>query len=427
MKIILILLLISSVIVAKDNISGYFQVYDYIDLTGFLDETNFFTNKHPRESLFSHDRTGLKLQLRFNGDIIEDLYYDVSVNIDYDSKLAQKEPTSNNDDGVVLSFREGFIVIRDVMGFLDIKVGRQYLFWGGFEWGSALDVITPWNFNTMSAEKENFRIAVDMLKLTFNISDSLTLDTIFIPIAPENRVAIPDKMGTLTQKDSIHPSKDLLNSEIAFKLTWQAGEETEISLDYFKGFDRNFSIMVDIDNSEFWAEYRALQVVGLELSTISFNTMWIFEVAYHHTDDKNGDNISITNRNISSVFGFEKDITSNLSLSGQISFKKLFDYDRQKEYESFSGIREDPYVKRTESISLLYRLRYIYSPKVSFQILNSIDLRDFNMMLLTFASINPMDKLKLYVGTILFKGVEGSRFGRVEEESRFFIELKYLF
>jgi hypothetical protein len=48
-------------------------------------------------------------------------------------------------------------------------------------------------------------------------------------------------------------------------------------------------------------------------------------------------------------------------------------------------------------------------------------------MLLTFASINPMDKLKLYVGSILFKGVEGSRFGRVENESRFFIELKYLF
>lgn len=428
MKIFIVLLFVNSFLFANDNlISGYIKQYDYLDISGEMSDINW-SNQKLNKDKFIYDRGGLTLQLRLNNDITKDIYFNAILEFDYDFKILEQEPNSLNSDGMTNYFKEGYIGIRDIAGFLDLKLGRQYIFWGKFEWGGALDVISPWNFMTMSAEKENYRVAVDALKLDFDIFDIATLETVFIPIAPINKMELPNKMGPLTRTNAKHPSRNIANTEIGAKITFELGEDTDFSLNYFKGYDRNFSINVDIDTSTFAPEYKKLQVVGLDFETILFDTVWLFELAYHHTEDKDGKNISIKNRNIKSAFGFEKEFSNGLSISLQISYTRLLNYNRQLEYDSLSPmLGDDIFVSRKNTYSTIYRVRYSLSPMLSFQFIGSADLLDLNMMNLLFASWSISSQLKSYIGIINFRGDTGTIFGRLEEFSRFFFELKYMF
>ncbi len=430
MKIIpfLAFLIFSIGLFAENNlISGYIKEYNYTDISGAMSDVGW-TNKELDADKFVYDRGGLTLQLRFNNDISEDIYFNAILEFDYDFKIAEQEPTSLNSDGMTTYFKEGYIGIRDIGGFLDMKMGRQFIFWGKFEWGGALDVISPWNFMTMSAEKENYRLAVDALKFDFNISDFITFETVFLPVAPVNRMELPDKMGPLTRVAALHPSKNVVNTEIGAKITFETGEDTDFSLNYFKGYDRNFSVIVDMNTATFTPEYKKLQVMGLDFETILFDTVWLFEVAYNLTEDEDGKNVSIKNKNIKAALGFEKEFSNGVSLNFQISYTHLLEYDRQLEYDTLSPmLGNDIFVSRTDTYSAIYRLRYSFSPMLSFQFLGSADLLDLNMMNLLFASWNISSQVKSYIGVINFRGDAGTRFGRLENFSRFFMELKYAF
>jgi hypothetical protein len=430
MKIILLLtfLILSINLWAENNlISGYIKQYNYTDISGAMSDINW-TNKKLSQDNFLYDRGGLTLQLRFNNDISEDIYFNSILEFDYDFKIIEQEPTSLNSDGMTTYFKEGYIGIRDIGGFLDLKIGRQYIFWGKFEWGGALDVISPWNFMTMSAEKENYRVAVDALKLDFNITDFMAFEMIFLPIASINKMELPDNMGPLSKSKSIHPSKSVKNTEIGVKITFDIGDDTDLSLNYFKGYDRNFSIVVDMNNAIFTPEYKKLQVMGIDFETIVFDTVWLFELAYLHTEDESGKDVSIKNRNIKSAFGFEKEFSNGLSVNFQISYTRLLDYNRQLEYDTLSPmLGDDIFVSRTNTYTAIYRVRYSINPMLSFQFLGSSDLFDLNMMNLLFVSWNISSQTKSYIGIINFRGDLGTRFGRLENFSRFFMELKYAF
>ncbi len=413
---------------AENNlISGYIKDYNYTDISGAMSDINW-SNQKLKKDKFIYDRGGLTLQLRFNNDVTKDIYFNTILEFDYDFKILEQEPTSLNSDGMTTYFKEGYIGIRDIGGFLDLKLGRQYIFWGKFEWGGALDVISPWNFMTMSAEKENYRVAVDALKLDFNLFDIATLETVFLPIAPINKMELPNQMGPLTKTIAKHSSRNITNTEIGAKITFEVGEDTDFSLNYFKGYDRNFSVVVDMNVATFTPEYKKLQVMGLDFETILFDTVWLFELAYHHTEDEIGKDVSIKNRNIKTAFGFEKEFSNGLSISLQISYTRLLNYNRQLEYDSLSPmLGDDIFVSRINTYSTIYRIRYSFTPMLSFQFLGSADLLDLNMMNLLFASWNISSQLKSYIGVINFRGASGTRFGRLEEFSRFFFELKYMF
>ena len=88
---------------------------------------------------------------------------------------------------------------------------------------------------------------------------------------------------------------------------------------------------------------------------------------------------------------------------------------------------ENIFITKKNSYSLVYRLRYFITQMVSLQFLGSADLLDLNMMNLFFTSLNFSSQLKSYIGIINFRGAEGTRFGRLEDFSRLFFELKYSF
>ncbi len=420
----------------SDLLSGYFMVFDYTDPTGTLSKMHFFDGEYPEAAWMRTDRAGLRLQLRLAGELSPNASFDVSVNFEYDVARALRGNNPQPQDGMAVFFKEGFISLRNVLGFIDMKLGRQYIFWGRIEWGGVLDIISPWDFANMSAEKENYRIAVDAARIYFNIWKGIALETVIIPVFSANHVPLelPDELGDFSTKlqPAQMPNTNVKNTEVALRLHIPIFEDGEFSAIYFRGFDRIFSLYPKADfltkTITFTPSYKPLQVAGADAEYFLGPVNTMLEFAYYHTADENGDDIFITNRKLATAAGIEWDITSDLSLFAAFNYTHLLNYDRQHEYDQRKLYGEpDPYVARQNQYSVVYRFRYFVRTDMSIQLMQTINLLDWDFMTLAFVSWEARTGLKIYAGTVLFRGPNGTVFGRLEQKSRLFFEMKYSF
>jgi hypothetical protein len=422
------------------DLSGYLMGFEYLDMTQALNEKNFFAEDHPEHDWFYQDRSGLRLQLRLASDPTQDIFFDSSVNFEYDARRASRQPNADISDGMSVFFKEGFISIKNALDVFDVKIGRQYIFWGRFEWGGALDLFSPWDFSSMSAEKENYRMPVDAIRLYTNF-DPLTIETVLVPVPEFNRMDydLPDQLGPLTvfENPAKIPSRSWSNAEIGVRPTLPLGDFGEASLTYFHGYDRTFSMYVDIKNDSggyfpdgllFTPAYNRLDVFGGDAEWYIGGLTFMAESAFYQTPDDAGTDIFVKNHRIRNTIGTEFDLTANISIQCLYGNTYVLDYDRQAEYDARKSLGEPhPYVERTSQNTIFYRIRYLSQQGFGVQFMNLLNLEDTNFMILSFISWDIGTDLKLYSGVVMFRGPEGTRFGRLEEEGRFFSELKYSF
>ncbi len=416
----------------NNMLSGYFSGFNYLDVTKPLSNSGF-TNKEYDNDL-NFDRSGIKLQLRLNDDITNEISFDVTVNFENNLLKSQRNPDSEPEDGFATYFKEGFISIRDIFHVINFKIGRQYIFFGRFEWGGALDIVSPWDFNNMSAEKENFRTAVDSIYLFLNLNQ-ISFEALAVPIFVPNHIAfdLPAQMGPFKSQitDAELPKTTLNNVEFGFRFIYPLFFEGESTITYYKGFDRTFSLYVTPDLTNyiltFTPKYKPVQTIGIDFEFDFFNSKFIFESAYIHTDDESGENIFVKNRRLKNSIGFEKDFGS-FSFMGVFARTDVLNYDRNQEYKERKELGEQtPYAERTVQYEAIYRLKYTQNESFSVSLMNILNLNDFNMMGLLFSNYQIATNLKWYCGIVFFKGEDGTRFGKLETQSRFFNELKYTF
>ncbi|MBN2695560.1 hypothetical protein JXR93_12940 [bacterium] len=446
--ILIYLIFLSLNIYSEDNsiFSGYLMSYDYVDITEPLYDAGFFNTKSASGEYLLQDRVGLRLQLRVSTDITKDISVDSSINFEQDVTDTKKDPSTAPSDNFETYFKEGFISIRDILGRIDAKIGRQYIFWGRFEWGGGLDVISPWDFEKMSAEKENFRAALDSAQMFVNF-ENISFELLFVPIFSPSRMGLKisdthyesdcseDASLCLVQKEGEAKPFTLENSEFGIRATINTPFDSETTLSWFKGYDRTFSMFFEqkvASNGNtmivFTPKYLPIQLFGLDTEFSLFGSSFILEGSYLKTDDSDGENIFVKNSRAKASFGFESDITGDLSVMLVYSFTYLFDYDRQKDYDGrYEAGDRNFYVERQMQHELVYRVRYNFSNEFSVQLMQLFNIIDLNFMTLAFVNWQIGSNLKIYSGTVVFKGKEGTRFGRLENQSRFFFEIKYMF
>ena len=51
-------------------------------------------------------------------------------------------------------------------GFLDLSVGKQYVFCGQTDWVNPTDLFTPWDYVNISSELEDYRVAPWAIRAT---------------------------------------------------------------------------------------------------------------------------------------------------------------------------------------------------------------------------------------------------------------------
>ncbi|MBU0552020.1 OprO/OprP family phosphate-selective porin [Myxococcota bacterium] len=416
------------------NLTGYLNVYDYLDHSGLIAP---LLDHHEAADALVQDRGGFRLQLRLDDEISEGIAFDVSLNFEYDAVVAQRQPTDRPQDGFRVYPKEGFIDLVGLGGF-DVRAGRQYLFWGRFEWGGVLDLLAPWDFNTMGAEKENFRLAVDALNVRYTL-DQLNLTALVLPYFQPTRMALklPEKIGPLDviQNDALLPSGAVQHMETALRLQLE-GARSLLGLIWYRGYDRIFSMNTQtlIEPGQFTGtmiftpEYHPLEVFGLEGEWVSGPVVFKMEAGLNLTDDPQGDDLTVSNHNIAWMLGADWEINGDLSLNLQYGQTHLLDYDRQAEYEARAALGEpDPYVERTVQSRIITRIRYMLTDQLKLQIMALVNAPDTNLLGLSFFSWSPLPDIQIYLGSILFRGIEDTTFGRLEGQSRLFSELKVLF
>ncbi len=429
----------------KQIFSGYLMSYDYLDITEPLNDFGLFKTKSDSGEYLLHDRVGLRLQLRVSTDITKDVSVDATINFEQDVTDTKKDPTTSPSDNFQTYFKEGFISVRDILGRIDAKIGRQYIFWGRFEWGGGIDLISPWDFKKMSAEKENFRAALDSALIFINF-ERVSFELLFIPIFSPSRMGLniseihhesdcsSDASLCLVQKEGEAKPFTLKNSEVGAKATIETPFNTETTLSWFKGYDRTFSMFFEqkVSNENilivFTPKYLPIQLFGVDVEFSLFGSSFILEGSYLKTDDSDGENIFVKNSRAKASFGFESDITGDLSVMLVYSFTHLLDYDRQRDFDGrYDAGDRNFYVEREIQHELVYRVRYNFSNEFSVQLMQLFNIIDLNFMTLAFVNWQIGTNLKIYSGVVFFKGEEGTRFGRLENQSRFFFEMKYMF
>jgi hypothetical protein len=425
---------------ATPEISGYLNVFDYLDHSGLLGEAGIVDATE--KPLVRQARSGFRTQLQLDGRPSDAVSYLIRLNFEYDSRAATRDPTATAEDGFRVFPREAYVDLNS-LGPLDLRLGRQYLFWGRFEWGGLLDLLAPWDFSAIAAEKENFRLAVDAVDARLYLGNFVLEAAVLTNFQP-NRVslAIPEQVGPFRAelRPANLPGHRISELETAVRARYE-GPSFFAALDYYRGHNRLLSMHTEavgegiaieavgegiaIEALHFTPEYHPLQVVGVELEWLLASLAIKLEAGYSHTDDPQGTDIEVGNRNLAAMIGASWAAAAGLTLDVQYGQTHLLDYDRQAEYLARKLAGEpDPYVSRTVKHRIVSRVRYEFTDTLRWQAMAMTNAPDTNLLGLTFIAWDLRPETRLYCGSILFTGPEGTPFGRLEGESRFFMELK---
>jgi len=419
------------------------KTYAYFDATRALAKAGFTAHEHAESEWFAPDRVGMRLQLRVDEQVSSMVRLVAAANLQYDARDPSLGPLVAPDDGTTVFFREAYVSLERIAPWLDLKVGRQYVYWSRFEWGGALDVVAPWDLANMGAEKENFRLPVDGVR-AWAVLSPVTLELVALPIFAPSRVPLrlPDSMGPLylDQRPAELPQRTLDNGEIGLRLTTELGTAGEAGLAWFHGFDRNFSLYADVlpdpdtgfpAGLAFTPRYSPHDVLGADLELLVGPVVLLAESALFVTDDADGTDVFVKNRRVQTAVGFEWEATSRLRVAAHGSYTRLLDYDRQREYDTRRELGEpDPYVSASWQAAATSKVQLRVSDEVSLHwlsIFNAFDSSTWDTLQLLFAAWEPYQAVKVYMGAIGFRGAQATRFGRVEDQSRLFFELKHSF
>jgi hypothetical protein len=372
-----------------------------MDFNGYL---KFFA--HPKlTSPFAFDRFGARFQLTFK-EKRENIGFFASFNFDLDERNISRFLYKDRSSALKIYPVEAYLTIR--FPNVDFKLGKQFIFWGRTDWINPTDNITPWDYTNITAEIEDYRIAVNSVKINwyFGISN---IEFVFVPyfIPNETGMKIP---GAETSLPEQKPEN------------WQEGVRfssgiagINFSFSYWRGFDL-FPAMVP-EKGMMKIEYQKQQVFGFDFDYAIGRFVFKGEGAYFLTEDREGYNPFIKNPHLQYVLGTDYNLTENFILNFQFIENRVL-----KWREGFMSPVEE---KLKNSTSL--RIAYKREPFYSLQLIMVYNFKDGDYFILPIFTYEIRDGIKLYMGASIFRGPEDSVFGRNKKLSKAFIEVKYFF
>jgi hypothetical protein len=317
---------------------------------------------------------------------------------------------------------------------VDIRIGKQFIFWGRTDWIMPTDNINPWDYTNITADIEDYRIPVLAGKLDYYIGP-LKIEGVWIPKFLPDRIPVelPDSINAMpvVPLPPGLPETKVGNSEFALRLSSQI-KNVDFSLSYYNGFDKMPSVSMRYNPAltEFNSQisYNPYQVFGADFVFTKGEMAFKGEGAYFLTFDIDGRDITVENPHIQYVLGMDYNLSNDLFLNAQfvhyIRFK--YDYDYEKNEREALGMPTDNIPdKQTFSGSL--RLQYNITDFTSLQFISVVNFKDLDYFLLPIINYNISDGLNIYAGATIFDGSQGSPFGRNKDYSRGFVGLKYSF
>lgn len=285
--------------------------------------------------------------------------------------------------------------------FLDIRFGKQFIFWGYSHWIIPTDTITPWDFLRMGPELEDYRVSVFGVRAWIYIKD-LTIETVFLPFPEFNRLPLPENWK------EVPVDKDLKHSEFGAKLSGSV-KSLEYFLSFHYGFDR-YPSFYPTSPTEGIVFHKRMRTGGLGLRGGIGKFILRGECAFSLTDDKGGDDPFVRNPFIHAVISpsfYPSEDSEITLLASRVHY-----------------IKEDALSQSYTTVLLRFSHRFSDAFKVEGNAVYEVERRSY--FILGFVKISPFDEGALFIGAVLFGGEEGP-FKEVSKEDTIFLELKYWF
>ena len=402
-----------------------------LDLGGYL---KFFA--HPNlNSPYGFNRLGTRLQTTFSYGT-ENAFFFSSLDFNYEDTSVLGLYEESRSKGMTIYPVETYIDL--FWESFEMRLGKQFIFWGKTDWLNPTDNINPWDYKNITSEIEDYRLPVTAIKGNYYLGD-FNLEGVWILHFEPHKIPvdIPEQMGSLRVENlaTVLPENKLSNTEFALRVSSKLFN-FDYSISYFHGFDKNptlkFSFIPPAAGKSpflrYQTTYEKIDIFGFDFVTTKDEFAFTGEAAYFQTQDKDGTDIYVQNPNLYYVVGVYYSASSVLSLNFQFSQRLLFKYDKSFEEQQWLIKTKQPHkVEEKTTSTVTGKIQYSIGSYTSLLVIGVMNLKDKDFFLLPVLNYNFADGVNISAGATWFGGPAGSPFGRAKNDSKAFLEVKYSF
>ncbi|MDZ7373756.1 MAG: hypothetical protein ONB23_07270 [candidate division KSB1 bacterium] len=321
--------------------------------------------------------------------------------------------------------------------YADVRLGKQFIFWGKAEWINPTDNINPWDYANMSAEIEDYRLPVTAARLDLYLGPT-TLELVTVPVflphripgLEERELQIPNGPTVVWKSPQLPPAR-LSQAELAVRLMGRVAG-ADLSLSYYRGHDHSpsyrkaFWFSASQSRIELAPFFPSLNVIGGDLQKVFGQWGIRAEGAYFRTEDRDGRDVLLPNPHATVVTGLDYTPSEQLGLTLQLSLDRRFRYVEswERAQRETLGLEGAP---PRNTYALSGRFRWKPADYWDSQTIFVWNRPTGDRFVLAFVSHQPVDALSLTIGGVFFGGPSDTPFGRMRDQDRLFLEVKASF
>ena len=343
-----------------------------------------------------------------------------------------------------LDFREVYLIWYPSWG--EVKLGKQIHAWGAVDGNNPTDNLNPYDFYYMFLPGADRKIGTLSASMKYYWND-WQLEVVVIPEHEPNRypfgeddfpIAMDDPGYFLTAGETM--------AEYGMRVQTTMGN-SDISLSYFSGRDRGFSLIgynYYIDWAAPVLTYRKTNIIGIDIVTFFGDLTGRTEVGYFNTNNDRTTDIITFNDAAYVQFASQleytttNDITLMIQLIGNDVLEvngSTYAYDENGNPTELAAMNEDelqqgmgtPFAMFTDLGMFVSATGNYLDNALEIRLNSFMDLKDKQSMLGGGFSYSPVDNLKLELSITKFMGEEGTQFNEMEDFSHLSLGVKYSF
>jgi hypothetical protein len=350
------------------------------------------------------------------------------------------------DDEVVSELREGYVELGGKRW--EARLGRQIIVWGRADEINPTDVVTPKNYRLLLPEGQPAqRFGVTAAQVDYFLDHGVRLTGVWVPLFAPTDVPLESPSNARVERQL--PPITFENGSAGVKLD-RSGGDVDASLAYFYGFNllpeaRIDRIRTDPVSGELGADaslrHSRQHMIGADFATAAGRFSYRGEVAYVHTDNPHGRRLDAITPYLFYVLGLERRFSGDAGLI--VQYVGRYIVDRVDPARALAdpdpALGQARYVAARETVVINQQLDTVqngWSLRLDKQFWNQtldcellgvhyFERNDF--FIRPTISYALADGWEVSVGGEIFHGPKQSFFGRVEDNTGAFTELKYSF
>ena len=346
----------------------------------------------------------------------------------YADWYVQFENLSRNTK-VVSELRE--LYLERSFGSFDLRVGRQIIVWGRADKLNPTDNLTVKDFRRLFSDDEDQRTGIGSIDLTYNL-ENIRFKSVWLPEWRSPGIPLPSVTGI----SFLDLKPDDSAEQFGLKIDETGGRGFDWSISYFHGYGKvpNLKVLPVTGGINLGIDYPKIDVFGFDFATAVESVGLRAEAAYTQTTDRNGLDPFAQNPFVYSVFGIENSPIENLNINLQYVNRWVSRYQDPKAI--IDPTTRSIAIQSAITSQQLVRMNHGISFRPSYKLMNdTLDLevawvRWFttkDQLLRPKVSYAVTDHWKIIGGAELFSGSQETFFGRLEDTSNGFLELRLSF